>query len=88
MRNVRPHRSRWYGEEGPRFDWGKLDGALAAGGSATVSIWRGDPLADTGENVTAHAPPLLTAGSIASGNWVRVTWYPHSSKWYVDATEC
>jgi hypothetical protein len=68
--------------------WGVLDYVLTAGGSVIVSIWDGDPLADTGNNVTAY-DRLLTAGeSIAAGSSVLVEWFPGSRKWYVIAAGC
>lgn len=63
---------------------GKLDGALAAGGSATVSIWRySGSDADTGINVTAHDWLLPSGGSLATATPVIVKWYEDSQKWYV-----
>ena len=57
---------------------GKLDGALKSGsgeasdGSATLSIWSGDPLADTGDNETIYdscTMPMITADmQIPSGS--------------------
>jgi len=61
------------------FRWGKLDGALAAGGTATVSLWQGSDgswggwAQDSGQNwEEVYAPPMLTSDSIASGSWVLV----------------
>jgi hypothetical protein len=74
----------------PTFFYGKLDGALAAAGSATVSIWRwtGSAWADTTANLTVYAPPLLASGSIASGKWVRIEWCFDSTRWEVVSAEC
>ncbi len=68
--------------QGETSYWGKLDGSLSANGSATVSIYWHDPLVDSGNNVTAYAPPLMTSGTINSGKWVEVTYRPDAQKWY------
>jgi hypothetical protein len=70
--------------------YGKLDGALAAAGSATVSIWtwNGSAWADSTENETVYAPPLLASGSIASGKWVRIEWVYEVERWEVVSAEC
>jgi hypothetical protein len=65
--------------------WGILDAALPSGSAATVSIWKGHPLADSGTDVTAYAPPLLS-GTIALGASVLIARI--YGKWYVIATEC
>lgn len=58
--------------------WGKLDGALASGGTQTVSLWQTTGGGwegwdeDSTEDWTCYAPPLLSSGSIASGKWVLV----------------
>jgi hypothetical protein len=70
---------------------GKLDGDLnsgsgesAPGSSATMSVWSGATLADTGENVTVYDSstlPFITAGyKIASG--VAITASVTAGKWY------
>lgn len=69
-----------------RSQWGKLDGSLSVGGSATVSIWAGDPLADTGDNVTAHDWLLETGDSLDAETKVKIEFI--STKWYVTATPC
>ena len=59
-----------------RHHWGKLDGDLVAGGTQTISIYAGGPttsdLTDTGNDVTAGAPPLLSSGQLDSGDWVLI----------------
>lgn len=66
---------------------GKLDGDLAAGGSATMSVWEGATLADSGRNVTVNDWFLTTGKKAASGAKVAAFW--KSGKWYVDtATPC
>jgi len=74
----------------PKFLYGKLDGALAAAGSATVSVyyWTGSAWTDTTANLTTYAPPLLSSGSIASGKWVRIEWCFDSARWEVVSAEC
>ncbi len=69
------------------WEWGKLDGALAASGTATMSVWRDDPLADTTDNITVSAPPLLLSGSLASGSWVWAQLHSNGL-WYVMGGEC
>ena len=74
--------------QGETSYWGKLDGSLSANGSATVSIYWQHPLVDSGHNVTAYAPPLMTSGTINSGKWVEVTYRPDAQKWFVTGSEC
>lgn len=72
------------------FRWGKLDADLTSGSSATVSLWgtNGESWgSDTGDNVTAYAPPFQTS-TIASGTWVRVYKMPGGSMWIVDLAGC
>jgi len=74
--------------QGETSFWGKLDGTLSAGSSATVSIYWKYPLVDSGNDVTAYAPPLLASGSISSGKWVEVTYRPDAQRWYVTGAQC
>lgn len=69
---------------------GKLDGALAAGGSATFSIYtcRTGSWLDTSVNLTVHSPPRLSSGSIATGKWARVYYDLTRPGWTVDSAEC
>jgi hypothetical protein len=61
---------------------GYLDGDLVAGGSATMSVWDGDPLADTGRSVTVYDPGAISSGKkIASG--VGLTASFTAGKWYL-----
>lgn len=62
-----------------QYRWGKLDGALAAGATATVSLWQttgggwegwDEPSTVNQEDV--YAPPTLSAGTIASDQWVLI----------------
>ncbi len=64
---------------------GKLDGDLAAGSSATMSIWEGNTLADSGRNITVYDWFLPTGKKLASGAKVAAFWA--SGKWYVDTTD-
>jgi hypothetical protein len=79
----------WFGavDAALNWHWAKLDEDLATGGSETASIWDGVPLADTTDNVTVYAPPVLTSGSLASGNWVRIDLH-RNGRWYVIISEC
>jgi len=59
--------------------WGKLDGTLSAGGTATVSLWQktgggwGGWDEDSGEDwEDCYAPPMLTSGSLDAGTFVLV----------------
>jgi hypothetical protein len=74
----------------PPWQFGKLDGALAVAGSATVSLWtwNGAALADSGDNQLSYAPPLLSGGSIASGKFVRIEYHGGANRWYVVSAEC
>jgi hypothetical protein len=66
--------------------FGKLDGDLTqATGSATMSVWEGSTLADSGRNVTVYDWFLPTGKKIASGAKVAAVW--NSGKWYVDTTD-
>ena len=70
---------------GTQWHLGKLDGALAAGGTATVSVWEvaGGTQADSGINLTAH-DWLLTAGeTLPTGALVVVQQHAQSRRWYV-----
>lgn len=66
--------------------FGKLDGILEAGGSQTLSVWDGAPLADSGENVTVYDWFLEAAAEMASGTKCKAVWY--CGRWYADAAEC
>lgn len=65
--------------------FGKLDGDLAAGSSATMSIWEGSTLADSGRNITVHDWFLPSGKKLKSGAKVAAVW--NSGKWYVDTTD-
>jgi hypothetical protein len=62
---------------------GYLDGDLTqATGYATMSVWDGNPLADTGRNVTVYDPGAISTGKkIASG--VGLTASFTAGKWYL-----
>ena len=72
----------------PKF--GKVDDNPWTTGTATVSIWEwsGSAWADSTENETVYAPPLLASGSIASGKWVRIEWVYEVERWEVVSAEC
>jgi len=85
-----PQAQRWEMVEqylNPNY-WGKLDGDLVAAGSATVSVYTGWAIADSGIDVTAYAPPVMLAGTLPSGEWVGIKWYPDYGHWYVVHAEC
>lgn len=67
---------------------GVLDGDLAEGGSATVSIYihNGSAWVDTTANVTAYDDLLETAGSLPSTTVVNV--YFNSGRWWVQEARC
>jgi hypothetical protein len=77
---------KWLVVDFPRVLFGKLDGTLSAGSSATMSIWAGNPLADTTQNVTVYDWYLEAAGSLATGTKVKAEMY--SGLWYVTTAEC
>lgn len=77
---------RWVAAPSNIFLFGKLDGSLSEGSSATMSIWAGDPLVDTTDNITVYDWFLGSGESIDSGKKVKVEFY--SDKWYVTAAEC
>lgn len=62
---------------------GVLDGDLTqASGSATMSVWDGNPLADSGRNVTVYDPGAITSGKkIASGSGLTACFT--AGKWYL-----
>jgi hypothetical protein len=86
VRNVRSRRRRRGGNNYFMPKFGKLDGVLNQGSSATMSIWAGDPLADTGDNITVYDWFLGSGESIASGKKVKAEFI--CGKWYATAAEC
>lgn len=60
--------------------FGKLDGALTQGGSATMSVWTDDPLADSGRNVTVYDWFLGDGEELAAGKKVKAEFI--CGKWY------
>ena len=71
--------------------WGKLDGNLAAGGTATVSLWQTTGGGwegwdeDSTDDETAYAWPGQSS-TIASGTWVRIV--DQHGRWVVDMAAC
>jgi hypothetical protein len=70
---------------------GKLDGNLAQGGTAVMSVWSVDVdgnWADTGEDLATVRDRFLEVGAddIASGKWVKAERY--GAAWIVTAAEC
>jgi hypothetical protein len=70
---------------GTQWHLGKLDGPLAAGGSATASLWgvESGGHADSGIDVTAHDWLLPPGESLAAGTTVVVLQHAQSRRWYV-----
>lgn len=68
---------------------GKLDGTLSQGGSATVSVWAGQPgsEADTGKNVKAY-DWLMKSGATAIASGKKVTLTRICGVWYATNGEC
>lgn len=92
-------RFRWLGSAGGTIEAlshgkptheGKLDGALNAGSTATFSIYScaTGSWVDTTTNLTVHAPPRLSSGSIDTGKWARVYYDLTRPGWTVDSAEC
>ncbi len=70
---------------GVQFHFGKLTEALAAGGSATVEVWKvasGSP-ADSTYSLTAYDWLLPSSGSLASGTPVLLLQHLQSKRFYV-----
>lgn len=62
------------------IELGKVDAAITAPGSVSVSIWRGTTKGsetDTGDNVTAY----LRYSELASGSWCHVMY--HNGGWEI-----
>lgn len=86
------HEREWFGQPQPApplaalfdFRWGKLDGALAVSGTATVSLWWNDTTnswyedvnaangEDSGQNWEDCYGPPVQSSEIDSGTWVGV----------------
>ena len=69
------------GSSGSEVKFAKLDATLNAGSSCEASIWTGDPLADSGNNVTVNDWWLPATESLPSGTKIGIT--NISGKWYV-----
>lgn len=65
---------------------GILDESLSQGSSTTMSVYQGDPLADTGVDITVYDWFLGSGESIASGKKIKAEFI--CGKWYVTAAEC
>ena len=60
---------------------GKLDGDLNSGSSATMSVWTGSTLSDSGRNVTVYdsltfisASKEIDTGTVITANWWEGKW--------------
>lgn len=67
---------------------GVLDGALSDGDSATMSVWTGDPLADSGENITVHDRFINGGDDLEASTRVWAVWAPDGHKHYVMGASC
>jgi hypothetical protein len=69
---------------------GKLNSALSAGGSAFLSVWESDGLAefDTGEDIEVFDWLMTTGQSIASGSKITALWDENSGHYYVVGAQC
>jgi hypothetical protein len=79
----------YYAETGRRLTAkGVLDGALAFGGSATMSVWEfnGTAEADTGENLIVYDWLLSSGQSVGSGKQVEAIYI--KNRWYVVGAQC
>jgi hypothetical protein len=75
--------------------YGILDEVMNAGSSATMSVWRNAATGsywdgtwdeDSGENLEIYSPPMLSAGSIDAGKWVKAI--KPGTAWIMDGAEC
>lgn len=67
---------------------GKTDGSISAGGSGTVSLYKGTT--DTGDNVTAHCSQTV-GETIASNTWVDLSWRQAADgtwRWEITGYKC
>jgi len=74
---------------GGRTHWGKLDTDLLYNDTTgvTVSIWTGNPLADSTRNIdNVLPPPVLTSGQLDSGDYVKIERI--DGRWYVTGAPC
>ncbi len=69
--------------------YGKLDGSLSPGGSATMSLyrWRNGAWRDSPRRLTVYAS-LLALRGIATGKRVRVVYSLRTNRWEVISAEC
>ena len=76
--------------QGRAWIYGKLKADLLPDDDADIDVyaWSGSAWADAGWDLTVFAPPLLTAGQIDSGKWVRVEWCEWSRRMEVVSAEC
>lgn len=91
--NLRPRTGRvWFrptgASPGTQIKEGSLDGALAYGGTATLSVYIGAAGAevDTGANITVSDSHLCPDESHAAGTWVTVALI--AGNWKVIAAQC
>ena len=68
--------------------WGKLDAELSSTASSTgvtLSVWKGEPLSDSGQDIlNVLPPPTLNTGAFESGSWALATRI--DGRWYAEYT--
>lgn len=78
------------GRQGPRVHLGKLNANLLYSDTTTgvtVSIWRGTPLADSGEDIPGVLPPpYMTSGQLDLGDWIKIEFI--NGRWYAMGAAC
>jgi hypothetical protein len=86
--NTQPRSKKWPSAppNGPRLC--KPDATIAPNGSGTVSIWSGTPLADTGQNETAHLLWMHKNEAVSAGKECWIVWFPDLEKWVIMGAEC
>ena len=72
------------------WSWAVLDEELTEGSSATASLWLwdGDALADSGDSVEAHDWLLGSGETIAADTRIKVEFMPDTERWWVTAARC
>ncbi len=73
---------------GVRLKIGKADADILKDTSGTISIWNGDPLADSGDNETAHLDWMHGDEQVSAGKEVLIAWFADESKWRIIGAEC
>ena len=66
--------------------FGELDGILEQGGSQTLKVFNGAPLADSGETITVYDWFLEAGAELADETKCKAVWY--CGRCYVDTARC